>query len=228
MCRMLALTDYDFKIHENLLEGFLELATKGKVPPGNRPGHHDGWGIGYHRRGVTGLIRSANSASDEKNKFLKALERIKSADILIVHLRKSAWKNTKNVYNSHPFLYKNRLFAHNGTVLDYDKLGPGKKRRKAILDSEALFLHVNAGCRKLTGRKLQMIFNDAEKRVKHTSLTCLLSEGKRLFAYRECSKNPSYYTLYRARTSGSVILSSEPVSKKLKWKHLRKKAVYSF
>jgi glutamine amidotransferase len=62
----------------------------------------------------------------------------------------------------------------------------------------------------------------------YTSLTCLFSDGNRLYGYREYSKNPEYYSLYYATFKGTAIISSQPLSPRLQWKMMRKAKLFIF
>ena len=43
----------------------------------------------------------------------------------------------------------------------------------------------------------------------YTSLTFLMSNGKTVYGYRDCSSNDEYYTLFFARTPTSMLISQE-------------------
>lgn len=226
---MIGITDYSYHVHKTFLEGFFELAKRGKVPPHNKPFHLDGWGIGYYKNGRAGVIKSAKSVLKEKDRFFNALRKINRSKILIVHLRKSAWKNTNLVKNTHPFKFNNVIFCHNGTVLDYkplikeikNELGPGK----GALDSEVLFKYALSQKGNGIKTKFKKTFKDIEKSLKHTSLTSLFSDGKNLYAYLEFTKLPAYYTLFMSEYKNSSIVCSEPPVKNLKWKLLQKRKI---
>jgi len=164
----------------------------------------------------------ARSLIKEKDRFFSILKKINRSKVLVIHLRKSAWPGTNLAKNTHPFKYKNIIFCHNGTVLDYKPLlkdirnefGP----EKSALDSEVLFKY--ALSRKENGikSKFNAAFKYIEKNLKHTSLTSLISDGSNLYAYREFTKLPGYYTLFIANHKNSSIFCSETTAKNLKWK----------
>lgn len=222
MCRMLGIKNFDFGKHQQILVDFIELSRIGKVPEGNPPGHNDGWGIGYYKNNKATVIKSGNPIIKDKNKILKILKSIKRTKILIVHMRKSSWKKTNTANNSHPFKYKNIILGHNGTIWDYKKLikNPNGLDSKVYLQ----FIMTN-----YTG-DITNAFNKSvsylRKNSDYTSLTCLFSDGTKLYAYREYTKSPWYYTLYKTQVNNSAIFCSEPLSD-LKWKLLKKDSLLS-
>jgi len=228
MCRILSIKNFCHTEHKQLLENFFVLAEKGKVPPKNSKGHLDGWGIGWYKRKTAKLYKSGNSVVEEKEKFFSILEEIKETKILIVHFRKSAWENTNSPKNSHPFKYKNILFAHNGTIYDYEKILPqiNHPRRVNILDSKAFFyLIVNMNEENLK-EKFKKAVEEIKTKCNYSSLTCVFSNGENLYAYRSFTKLKDYYTLYYTRTNNSFLICSEPIGEDLNWKILKKEKLF--
>jgi glutamine amidotransferase len=228
MCRILGIKNFSYNKHIELVENFYKLAHIGKVPPGNKPGHTDGWGIGYYRNSKPVIYKSGGSVIKEKSTFFAHIKNIVSTNILIIHFRKSAWSNTNNTNNSHPFNYNNILFAHNGTIIDYKKL------YKYInnpyfngLDTETflqfILRNISSGLESAFKKSVSFII----KNNKYTSLTCIFSDGEKLYAFREYTKNSNYYTLYYTENNGSVIISSEPISNKLQWLLLKKSKLFA-
>ena len=223
---MIGLTNFDWKKHKEILENFFKLAQTGKILPGNSPGHCDGWGIGYYKNGEAVIRKSGKSILREKRKFFDTLEGIAHSHILIVHLRKSAWPETSTTQNAHPFSHKNILFAHNGTIRDYKNLlkeiAESDRPLPSALDSEVYFRYVMS----FFSADLEKSFEKAVRHIKkentYSSLTCLFSNGNKLYGYREYSKHPEYYSLYCAAFGRSKLISSEPVSPPLEWKMIRK------
>ncbi len=226
MCRMIGIRNYSRREHGALLENFTLLAEKGKVPPGAAPGHHDGWGIGYFRRGRAVLHKSASSILRDKEDFRSLIREADGSPSLILHLRKSAWPHTTAPEHAHPFLYDNFLFAHNGTITDYKSLLPFLKFDTTgaghALDTEIFFRFIMSHPQPGTGTALKHAAGHVLRENAFTSLNCLLAGEKCLLAYRQYSRNPSYYSLYHARAGASAIVCSEPADKSLSWKMLRK------
>jgi predicted glutamine amidotransferase len=233
MCRMLGLKNFEYDKHKEILENFLALADTGNVPPGSKkPGHHDGWGIGYYENGQAVVHKSGGSAAEEKRDFWETCSSIGRSKIILVHLRKSSYTDTPIADDAHPFSHEGLLFAHNGTVKDYETLlmeftGRDKPRPDAR-DSEVYFRYMmkfaSLGAVKAYKKAVQHI----KKYNSYTSPTCLFSDGNRLYGYREYSKNPEYYSLYYATFEDTVVISSQPLSPRLQWKMMRKAKLFVF
>lgn len=221
MCRILAVKNFDLKLHKNIVETFTELAETGHTLPEDKPGHTDGWGIGYYDGKDAVVFKSGKSITAEKDIFQRKINEIKKSSVLIVHLRKSAWPETNSAKNSHPFKKNNIIFAHNGTIRDYLKI---KKTKAPALDSEVYFEYIMSFYKDDVGEALEMASANLKKS-KHSSLTCVISDGKNLYAFREYAKSPDYYTLFLASLRDSKIICSEKIVKTLRWKILRKEKI---
>jgi glutamine amidotransferase len=92
---MIGIKNFCYPKCKKLIEDFYSLAENGKVPSGNVKGHLDGWGVGWYEDGKSKLYKSANPVIKEKEKFFEMLENIKKSTIVVIHFRKSAWRNTK-------------------------------------------------------------------------------------------------------------------------------------
>jgi predicted glutamine amidotransferase len=231
MCRMLGLKNFVFRRHREILENFFGLAEAGKTLPGDTPGHLDGWGIGFYKNGKAVVHKSGGSIVDEKQEFFETCERVKASRILLLHLRKSAWSGTSKTAHAHPFVAENILFTHNGTIRDFKAL------RKEIthnpphpeaMDSEVYFRYVM----NFAPLGLVEAFRRAARHIKtshtYSSLTCLFSDGNLLYGFREFTKDPWYYSLYYTPAEGATIVSSQPVSPRLRWKTLPKGKLFVF
>ena len=119
--------------------------------------HSDGWGVGSYQGGEV-LLRRKPTEPRESLRLLDLLHGLRT-DCAIVHVR-SATVGPRTLQNTHPFRYRQWLFAHNGTL-------PGfAARRSQVLaeipdflargvlgdtDSEAVF-HLFLGFVHKTGR----------------------------------------------------------------------------
>lgn len=224
MCRMLGITNFDYDKHSELLRNFFKLAETGKTLKGDSCGHLDGWGIGWYKNSRAFIHKSGKPITKEKDAYFGLLEKIGRSLVLIAHLRKSAYSDPNTKKDAHPFKYKNVIFAHNGTICDYEKLigqiSPQDKPPYKALDSEIYARFIISRSARNLKKKLSEAVSFIRENNKYSSLTCLLTDGKTLYAYREFTKSPEYYTLYRARSGKSNIISSEPVSDKLDWEAL--------
>lgn len=83
--------------------------------------HEDGWGIGYYDGDRPRVIRRATSAVD-CCEYRAAAEGICAATFL-AHVRQAS-VGERSTANTHPFAFGRWLFAHNGTVTGFDRVGP--------------------------------------------------------------------------------------------------------
>ncbi|PKN02136.1 MAG: class II glutamine amidotransferase [Elusimicrobia bacterium HGW-Elusimicrobia-1] len=220
MCRVLGIKNYSKNIHLPLVGEFLRLAVCGRVPENSKPGHTDGWGFaGYDAAGAPSVVKSGGSAIDERNRILDEIKKIDASPVLIVHLRKSAWDDTTYARHAHPFTFDKYIFAHNGTVEDYKNLAgeiPSDIRpADDSCDTEVLFRYlagrVMSGHLPSVYNNLRAAFADVAVNRAHTSLTSLFSDGKDIYAFREYTKRPDYYTIHAASVGYSAVVSSEPL-----------------
>jgi predicted glutamine amidotransferase len=229
---MLGLKNFEYGRHKEILENFLTLADAGKVPPGDGPGHLDGWGIGYYKDGQAVVHKSGGSAVEEKREFWETCARIDRSKVILVHLRKAAWPGTSTADHAHPFSHEGILFAHNGTVRDYKALlkeirGQDQPCPEA-LDSEVYFRYVMNFASLGLENAFQKAVQHIRKYNSYSSLTCLFSDQNRLYGYREYSKHPEYYSLYHASFGDASLISSQPLSPRLRWKMMRKARLFVF
>jgi glutamine amidotransferase len=160
----------------------------------------DGWGIGWYDGKEPKIFKQGISAIDRESK-LPVLSKEVRSNIIITHIRKGTGAEPSE-RNSHPFKYKNWIFAHNGKV-DGDYLKPllnleHKQALQGETDSE-IYFHWLLQC----AEEEQDIIEGIGKAVKkvlerdHSGLNFLLSDGLSLYAFRYASKFKSYYSLYR-------------------------------
>ena len=225
MCRLLGITDFEYSRHEKIVKNFCELARSGTVMAGDPPGHGDGWGLAYYQGGELTVHKSGGNLLDETDQLVGILSGVGRAPVVILHLRKSAWSDTSSTRHAHPFHYGNVVFAHNGTVYDYRELLPAitvPGLGGDALDTEVFFYHFKSA--KSLG--LSRAFLDSVSLVKReyrfSALNCLFSDGAKLCAYRDYSKEPEYYTLYKAYAETSCIISSQPLDEEMQWEMMAK------
>jgi len=105
------------------------LVPAGQVPPGPLS-----WGVGFYQGGEV-LIR--RRPTDERNSLdLSALAKDLRSDLMVGHVR-AATVGSVRTENTHPFRYREWLFAHTGSVMKYDAI------RQRLLDSIPEFLRKN-------------------------------------------------------------------------------------
>jgi glutamine amidotransferase len=108
--------------------------------------HSDGWGISCYRERLPLVERRAASAYDSVH-FSTTAERVYSGTV-VAHVRR-ATVGRVTLENTHPFVYGHWTFAHNGTVRNFEALGPAlgketperfRRLRRGDTDSERVFL----------------------------------------------------------------------------------------
>ncbi|MFQ5617213.1 MAG: class II glutamine amidotransferase [Anaerolineales bacterium] len=220
MCRVLGITQFNLEQHRPIVERFCELAHTGMVMEEDPPGHEDGWGLAFYRDGELAVHKSGLSLLDERNTLYSILDEAQTSPVMILHLRKSAWADTSNTRHAHPFFRGNSVFFHNGVVYDYqglvaDKGLPGLPADAR--DTEVFFYHVMSGKAQDLGEKFLDSAATIKQKHRFSALNCLFSDGERLFAYRDYAKEEDYYSLYKARSGNSCLISSEPLDENMEW-----------
>jgi predicted glutamine amidotransferase len=189
----------------DILRSFRNLAACGKVPPGSKPRHSDGWGVVVWKEGLPIYLgREPNDAFTDPifEGACAAGEKLNVSTPLIAHLRKAS-VGVKTKENTHPFTLGEWAFAHNGTIR--------KMNLKFTTDSEWFFksiMHELAISGSIVGSIVQLV-EFVRSAYPYTSITFLLSNGKDLYAYRDCARNEGYYTLYYAELAGAYVVAQE-------------------
>ncbi|OPY10405.1 MAG: hypothetical protein A4E70_01813 [Syntrophus sp. PtaU1.Bin005] len=225
MCRLLGITNFNFVKHRQIVNHFCDLARTGHVMAGDPPGHGDGWGMAFYLNGVWKVRKSGGNVLEETDKITSPLRRAGECPVLILHLRKSAWNDTSTSRHAHPFHYKNTVFAHNGTIYNYQGLIPGitvPGLGEDALDTEVFFLHVMSDPSFDLARAFMNSVSLIRRDYTFSALNCLFSDGKRLFAYRDYAREPDYYSLFKASSESSCIVCSQPIMEDLPWKMMEK------
>jgi len=225
MCRLLGITNFQYSRHHEIVKNFCELARTGTVMPGDPPGHEDGWGMAFYQGGELIVHKSGGNLLHETDKVIDILSGVGEAPVMILHLRKSAWNDSSCTRHAHPFHYNNVVFAHNGTVYDYKRLLPAINLPglgEDALDTEVLFYHFMSSNSPDLGQAFLDTVALVKKEYQFSALNCLFSDGTKLFAYRDYSKEPEYYSLYKSCSESSCIISSQPLDENLQWELMGK------
>ena len=218
MCRMLGIVSRE-PIPSMYLRDFRILAEKGKVPNGMKPRHKDGWGIAYFDDGAPKYLdrRPTNALEDERyDSALKRIDELGISGVLLAHLRKRSVGRIA-LENTLPFIIGKWCFVHNGTIYDFNVSVEGEA--KDATDSKR-FLRLlvreiensDGGVKDAVSR----VVSDIRRAYRYSSLTFLLSDGTRIYAYRDFSeaKNADFYGLMYAKDNQMVIFTQEPLWKK--------------
>lgn len=206
-------------ISSSFLHDFRLLAEKGDVLPiAKEPGHKDGWGIvGYRRHTLIRLGREPKNAMEDP-KYEEACERLDQLGLtgsLMAHLRKAS-KGKKSQENTAPFVRNEWCFGHNGTIKKFGINIKDLSGLRGDSDSEKFFLlllrRVNSN-----GMSAEKAIEETVREIRHSgeysSLTFLLSNGTRIYAYREYSDQRSswYYNLMYAIDKDMVLISQQKI-----------------
>ena len=230
MCRLMGITNFEWVRHDHLVRNFCELARSGAVMPGDPPGHGDGWGLAYYQDRALVVRKSGGNLLDEAQEVLEILGRVGKAPLVMLHLRKSAWNDTSSTRHAHPFQYDNTCFAHNGVVYGYQGLLPDiaiPGLGTDALDTEVFFYHflsaqLTSGGALGLGEAFLETVALIRKEYRFSALNCLFSDGAKLYAYRDFTKEPEYYSVYKSCTHTSCIVSSQPLDEAMTWELMDK------
>jgi len=219
VCRVLGITNFDYAKHRKIVARFSELALSGKVMAEDPPGHEDGWGLAFYQQGQLVVYKSGLSLLQETDKVISLLSALKTSPLMILHLRKSAWGDRFSTRHAHPFHQANTVFFHNGVVYDYQSLIPEitQPSPSDALDTEVFFYHVMSGKDQNLGGKFLKSAAVIKRKHSYSAMNCLFSDGKTFYAYRDFTKEADYYSLYRACSDNSFLISSEPLDANLRW-----------
>jgi glutamine amidotransferase len=155
----------------------------------------DGWGLAWYMDGSIALVKEATAWSVSGHAaFLQEYERVRSK-IFLAHVRRATVGRRGSRANAHPFereiMGRAYGFEHNGTVRAAD-LKLGRYRPIGQTDSERLFCHLGELIA-LRGRHLdeeedwEWLAETMGTLNMLGKLNALLSDGRRLFAYRDAA-----------------------------------------
>lgn len=230
MCRLLAIAGtLKPEIEIEILQKFQHLAETGCVPAGITKGHKDGWGIVALAKGIIKLYeRHAEDASESVayNHVVQALQ-VTPHDIVVAHLRKAS-VGSATTENTHPFRCGNFIFAHNGTIVDHQKI-PLSEVTQVMLhgstDSERFFYYLIEKYCASPNRSMEEIIREAvvmvRKNLEYRSLSFIMSNGKYIWTLREVNEDNllvkekrllEYVTLYHTCIDNATVFCSEKIT----------------
>ena len=176
--------------------------------------HDDGWGLAWHQDAAMKLEKRGQHAAADP-----AFQQVAGAittDVLIGHARKASPGMPVSDGNAHPFYRDGLVLAHNGDVELPEEYAPAI--RNGATDSE-MFLDWLAHHWDRTEQGLRAVVEEAA-RFRHTSLTFIMSDGLRLYAFRQTKPRPEYleyYSLYVKHTRHKTAVASEPLDDSPEW-----------
>jgi predicted glutamine amidotransferase len=115
MCRLFGFrSNVASRVHRSLIEAENALVQQATA-------HSDGWGIGYYQGQEAYIVKAEGGAADDE-RFSRISRRLESQTML-VHVRR-ATVGDQDYLNCHPFRHGCWVFAHNGTIFDFDRIRP--------------------------------------------------------------------------------------------------------
>jgi predicted glutamine amidotransferase len=136
MCRLFGMSGGDRRVRATfwLLEAPDSLALQSRREP-------DGTGLGWFGEDGRPQLSKQPLAAYADQEFARRARELESA-VFLAHIR-YATTGEVDVRNTHPFEQRGRLFAHNGVILDLERLerelGEDRALVKGDTDSERLF-----------------------------------------------------------------------------------------
>ena len=181
MCRLFGLiANKEVDIKFSMLKASNNFKSQAKNNP-------HGWGIGYYKNSKPVVEKHGESAF-YSNRFDELVKEVKSK-IFIAHVRYASSGSAYSDKNAHPFVFKNWIFAHNGTInkeriLKLLKLPYNKNFTSEPIDSEIYFRYV-IQCIEENSDIYEGIKLAVNEVVRDSSgANFLLSDGEKLYAFR--------------------------------------------
>ncbi len=154
----------------------------------------DGWGLAwYPDRSLCVVKESLTWRQSGYSKFLETYNGLNSR-IYVAHVRHKTIGGIPTHADTHPFsrecFGREFCFAHNGTIRGHASLPLGRFQPVGTTDSEQVFCHIL----ELIASRNEHLQDEVGWRWLHAtlqsinqagSLNCLLTDGQRLFAYRD-------------------------------------------
>ena len=197
------------------LEVDSRISFRGFRHRGNENPH--GWGLAFYKNGSIQLFKEPiNAEKSGLSDFVRRYKQVISK-IFVGHVR-YATTGSNGYRNTHPFYKvlngKDYVFAHNGTLRDFELLDVGEFRPQGETDSEHAFCHllnlINE--RNISGWKTDDFDWLAKKLHEINDLgkfNCLFSDGEYLFTYHDIHGHNGLYYVHRKPPYGLITLKDE-------------------
>jgi predicted glutamine amidotransferase len=245
MCRMIAMIGQPPLPANEAMAAFFPLCADGRVKSNMAKGHLDGWGVsGFSGGRAVYFERRAQPACEEKELFDRVAGRALQCQtpLLVAHFRKASTGGREDG-NTHPFHWRDWVFAHNGTIFNAATvLALEEARPQGQTDSErfGLWLLEQAASADNPTEALASLLREGRGKLAFSSLNFLMSNGKTLWAYREVGdqrlekgetleERENYYTLHFGRVGKAAVVCSEPLPSLTKsWSPLEQSSLAVF
>jgi glutamine amidotransferase len=211
MCRLLgALSSWECGLPYWLVDGKNALREQSRK-------HPHGWGIAAFSGGAWKLVREPKPAHQDERFVHEA--RAARGWAFVAHVR-NASRGGLTLANTHPFLRHGWAFAHNGTVVNDAELRADIAPDMPPLgetDSEALFLLILTELRRASpaypavpSAEVCRCLLDVVPRINaNRGTSFLLSDGRRLFFYRE--RMSLMWLRLEDDAMDGLLIASEPI-----------------
>lgn len=188
--------------------------------------HPDGWGVSYYLAGAPHIIKSSQTALEDK--LFQKVSGVVSSQTVLAHVRK-ATTGQIDILNTHPFQFGHWTFAHNGNIKDFEKYRAKIVKKIPLLfrrfilgntDSEVIFFFILSYLEKeallesrncpidLLAKTVQKAIHDLIKIAgpysqiddageQETYLTFILTNGTAMLAHHGGKK--LYYSTYKKK-----------------------------
>jgi glutamine amidotransferase len=185
------------------------LAFRGLCETGCGGPHGDGWGVvGYSAPESPRILGRAPAAAMGDPAFEQAASHATGYPVVLAHLR-AASSGLRTLENTHPFVTGAWAFAHNGTIR-----GGYEQRfgRPGMNDSRTLFARVHGRLRQGPEAALRAAVREVhDGKFPYTSITVLMTDGRRLLAARDVREEEDVYTMRWTEVAGRLVFCQEPV-----------------
>jgi predicted glutamine amidotransferase len=212
MCRMVGVV-FRREFPMGSLIDLREVARTGEIPGEQSPGHKDGWGIVSFRNGSPLYVGRSSRSIFLDESFESArrdVARIPAPNILIAHARALS-SGAATILNTHPFIIDGIALCHNGTVKNIKF--ETRQALKGETDSERLLARLVDRTEESGNleESIKSLISEDIHSCEYTAAIMFISDGKKLFAYRDFSPGSSgeYYDLKMAMTPDSVAFFQE-------------------
>ncbi len=189
----------------------------------------DGWGFAFRQQTGWEVVKSPRPAFEDEQ--FKAQARQLQTDFLFAHVRRKS-QGRVSLDNTHPFVYKDWVFMHNGNIPDFQRIRSELEkslensepiRTVGGTDSEFLFFYFLSHFERVPSCDPYCVLNIVcgliQRVIGLTSredqaalaLNFLLSNGEYIIGFR---KNRS---MFYARAEEGLLITSEPLDSHLNW-----------
>lgn len=185
MCELLALS-FNKKVNAQI--SFTGFRKRGNKNP-------DGWGFAFYPDKAAQIFKEPKNAADSKlSDFIRNYPWIES-NTFIAHVRRAS-KGSKKFCNAHPFsrelFGREYIFAHNGTLENFEELSLKNFKPIGETDSEHAFCYILSNIKEKEiriwdRRNLNWLKSLLSEINELGSFNCIMSDGVYLFCYRDIS-----------------------------------------